>query len=241
MFNQKRFANMVLIIVIVLLIGAMGYVKFVKKSTVSSVDDHSKLSEQKRQQAVSSTINNISSQIRQSSKITDWETYRNEEYGFEVEYPVNIFQLDKNTNTLSHTLKDFHKYSAKDGSDLGLANDISIIFKKENDRGCNWLETELNLKSLGISFEFKNIKGVKYETGAEGEGVVYYCVKNKDSQNIFLIERWFLNTSYSTELHKQNDYIDGEKQEKLFNQILNTFKFNKQMINLNTKLNLKLL
>lgn len=161
------------------------------------------------------------------TETADWKTYRNEEYGFEVEYPTNIFHLDKNTNTLSHTLKNFHKYSMKDGSDLGLANDISIIFKKENEKGCNWLETGLGLKSLGIPFEFKNTKGIKYETGAEGEGIIYYCVKNKNNQNIFLIERWFLNDSYSTELSKQNDYIDGEKQEELFNQILNTFKFTK--------------
>ncbi|MEK7104578.1 MAG: hypothetical protein AAB868_00885, partial [Patescibacteria group bacterium] len=125
----------------------------------------------------------------------------------------------------SHTLKNFHKYSMKDGSDLGLSNDISIVFKRENDKGCGWLETGLGLRSLGVAFEFKNIKGVKYETGAEGEGVVYYCVKNKDGQNIFLIERWFLNTSYSTNLLKQDDYIDDGEQEEIFNQILSTFKF----------------
>ena len=113
----------------------------------------------------------------------------------------------------------------KDGSDLGLAKDISIIFKKENEKGCNWLETGLGLKSLGVPFIFKNIKGVKYETGAEGEGVIYYCVKNKENKNIFLIERWFLNNSYSTELAKQKDYINNQKQEEVFNQILSTFKF----------------
>ena len=40
-----------------------------------------------------------------------------------------------------------------------------------------------------------------------------------------LIERWFLNTSYSTDLLKQGDYINDGEQEEIFNQILSTFKF----------------
>jgi len=175
------------------------------------------------------TDNKIDSGFQASEKdiTADWKIYKNDQYGFELKYPENIFKLDKNTNTLSHMLNNFHKYSAKDGSDLGLASDISIVFKKENDKGCNWLETGLGLKSIGVAFEFKNIKGVKYETGAEGEGVVYYCVKNKDNQNVFLIERWFLSASYSTDLPKQGDYIDSGKQEEIFNRILSTFKFTK--------------
>jgi hypothetical protein len=118
-------------------------------------------------------------------------------------------------------LKKFHKYSAKDGSDLGLAKDIIISFQRDLAK-CS------EMRDFGISaesFEFKNITGLKYETGAEGEGVIYYCAQNDKNEDIFLIERWFLGESYSTELPEQEDFISLSEQEKLFDQIISTFEF----------------
>ena len=212
MFNQKGFSKIAIIIIVLILIGGAYFVFSKKDKNIPAQDTENKSSQSKQ-----SSVGNLS--------LDNWKNYRNDQYGFEIKYPVDIFLLNENTNTLSHTLNNFHKYSAKDGSNPELANDISIVFKKEMDKGCDWFET--NLLSLSVPFEFKNIKGVKYETGAEGEGVVYYCVKNKDSQNVFLIERWFLNPSYSTNLLKQDDYIDSRKQEEIFNQIISTFKFTK--------------
>jgi len=214
MKNQKGFVKILLVVIAIIAVVLFVYMRMGNKTETIPSDI---------------TDNKIDSGFQASEKdiTADWKIYKNDQYGFELKYPENIFKLDKNTNTLSHMLNNFHKYSAKDGSDLGLASDISIVFKKENDKGCNWLETGLGLKSIGVAFEFKNIKGVKYETGAEGEGVEYYCVKNKDNQNVFLIERWFLNVSYSTDLLKQADYIDGGKQEEIFNRIISTFKFTK--------------
>ena len=214
MKNQKGFVKILLVVIAIIAVVLFVYMRMGNKTETIPSDI---------------TDNKIDSGFQASEKdiTADGKIYKNDQYGFELKYPENIFKLDKNTNTLSHMLNNFHKYSAKDGSDLGLASDISIVFKKENDKGCNWLETGLGLKSIGVAFEFKNIKGVKYETGAEGEGVVYYCVKNKDNQNVFLIERWFLNVSYSTDLLKQADYIDGGKQEEIFNRIISTFKFTK--------------
>ena len=158
----------------------------------------------------------------QSEAPTDWKIYTNEEYGFEVSYPENIFQLDKNRAMLLHTLRGFHKYSQKDGSDGGLAKDISITFEKDITR-CD--EAEQWFPSLAESFEFKNANGLKYLTGAEGEGVVYYCIKNKAGETIFLVERSFLSEAYSLDLSDQKDYITSQAQLMLFNQILSTFKF----------------
>src|SRR3989344_2210719 len=163
--NQKGFSKIAIIIIILILIGG-AYFVFSKK------DENVIVQNAKNQNSQSS--NSSTDQL----STDNWKTYKNDRYGFEVEYPENIFKLDKNTNTLSHRLNNFHKYSAKDSSDLGLANDISIVFKREND-------------------------------------------------NVFLIERWFLNASYSTDLLKQADYIDGGKQEEIFNRIISTFKFTK--------------
>jgi len=152
----------------------------------------------------------------------DWKSYRNEGYGFEIRYPGDILQLDEKGAALSHTLSSFHKYSSKDGSDLGLAEDITVVFRKETDE-CE--DMEKSLKDIALPFEFGNVKGLKYETGAEGKGVIYYCVRNDENKNIFLIERWFLSEAYAIELQKQEDYISSKGQEEVFNQILSTLKF----------------
>ncbi|MEK6886195.1 MAG: GerMN domain-containing protein [Nanoarchaeota archaeon] len=153
-----------------------------------------------------------------------WKTYTNSQYGFEVKYPTSVFMFDEVNLTLVHKLKNFHSYSAKDGSDLGLATDISLTFKP-GPVTCDYLENTLKIQSLGVQFTLGNIKGVSYEMGAEGEGIVDYCIKNNENKNIFAIERKFLNESYGTELSKQSDYIPSVEQVKLAEQILSTFKF----------------
>lgn len=229
MSNQKWFAKVAIIVAVVVLIG-IGYFVYNninKNKDIVSLDKKNidqKTAQTEEKQILTAEEMPEELTYEENLKAQGWKTYRNEEYGFEVMYPENIFQLDRKTSALSHFLNNFHKYSEKDGSDLGLAKDISIVFKKEGDK-CNFLETNLDLRSIGTSFNFENIKGVKYETGAEGEGVVYFCVKDTNSQNIFLVEKWFLNESYSTRLLEQNDYINNKKQEEFFNQILSTFKF----------------
>ena len=149
------------------------------------------------------------------------ETYRNDVLGFEAVYPSDIFVLDSTNAILTHTLNNFHKYSLKDGADLGLAKDIKIVFKKDISECDN---ADNTIEELGEPFVSGSLKGLKYEMGAEGEGVVFYCFRSDEGENIFMIARYFLSEAWSTELPKQADFIPLQKQAEIFDNILASFK-----------------
>jgi len=143
---------------------------------------------------------------------------------FTVSYPEDILVPDAANATLTHTLKTFHKISLKDGSDLGLAQDIKIVFKKDITECDN---ADSVLAGSGTVFQAGDLSGLKYEMGAEGEGIVLYCARDSQGKNIFVVERYFLSEAWSTELPKQADFIPLAQQEQITNQILSSFKFNK--------------
>lgn len=141
--------------------------------------------------------------------------------GFSVDYPKDILVLDAVNATLTHTLKTFHKLNLKDGTDLGFAEDIKIVFKKDIGDCDN---ADSVLQGSGTPFQSGAISGLKYELGAGGEGMVLYCAKN-ENKNIFTIERYFLSEAWSDELSKQQDFIPLLRQDQIVNQILSSFKF----------------
>jgi eight-cysteine-cluster-containing protein len=173
-------------------------------------------------QKTSAEVAAMTQQIKEMGPQAKIRTYKDTNLGFEVKYPTEFFQLDAANAALKHTLKNFHKYSLADGSDLGLADDIKIVFHKDITECDN---SETTIKDIGTSFQIGGLRGIKYEMGAEGEGVVFYCVKNSQNKNIFFIERFFLSEAWSTELPGQADYLSSVRQEELFNQIISTFKF----------------
>ncbi|MDP2932755.1 MAG: hypothetical protein Q8N81_01330, partial [bacterium] len=128
----------------------------------------------------------IPSSQPQISKTASWSTYTDSSLGFEVKYPSDIFKLDTKAAALSHTLKNFHLTSEKDGSDLGPASDITLTFKKDAKK-CQ--ELSKLIPSLAQPYKINGLDALKYDTGAEGRGVVYYCITHESSGlGIFLIE-----------------------------------------------------
>ena len=84
--NQKGFANIVLVIVIVVLVGAVGYFAFVKKM------------EPVTQQPTSPATTQTSTPQQPSptpiNETANWKTYKNDTYSFEVKYPPDYYPYE---------------------------------------------------------------------------------------------------------------------------------------------------
>ena len=84
--NQKGFANIILIVIIVLAVGAVGYFVFVKKSTPTV-----------QQTSTSSQTNNTASPT-QKDETANWKTYSSSKYNFYLKYP-NGWTLEESSQT----------------------------------------------------------------------------------------------------------------------------------------------
>jgi len=89
--NQKGFANIVLILIIVVLAGAAGYLYWTSK-TAKPVEQGRTINTQLPQQTPSPQTNNTVTPPSQkpSDETANWETYTNSQYGFSFRYPSQV-------------------------------------------------------------------------------------------------------------------------------------------------------
>ncbi|MCG2690280.1 hypothetical protein L6252_03310 [Candidatus Parcubacteria bacterium] len=193
-FKGKDFALMVVLILVGFgLVAAIPYFFFSEKNTPNI--------QQEQKGSVGTTSND---------EIADWQTYRNDEYGFEVKYPNEWF-LEEPT-TLITVIRPWER---KGGISADTLRDIQIrVFptKIEKDYQLNYYEDEISLKRAGF---IGDVKIGSYE-GKEMR-IVSGFPENEFGYRFIILE--YNDMLYELSVFEQYAQMD------IFYQMLSTFKF----------------
>ena len=100
MFNQKGFSKVAIIIIVLILIGGAYFVFSKKDKNIPTQDTENKSSQS-------------SQSIGGGLSISDWKTYKNDEYGFELKYPSVWTLRDGNKDYKSTGLNNFYQFCNK--------------------------------------------------------------------------------------------------------------------------------
>ena len=195
-----------------------------------------------------------------SIDISNWKTYRNEEYGFEVKYPDKWGASDKITEgILSYVPEEdpvslYTQRSVSEQGPISAPVTISIYQKPLGKTIYEWLSTNFGgditkVKSGGIQaavnrakekeeglFSFQNIQQgniIKYELGAVNTGGAFvYATFITRNNYPYIIELSFVLQYFGAEDLK---VMPSDKEYiDIYNQILSTFKFIEPQKNLDS-------
>lgn len=219
----------VAVIITALIVGGVVYSG--QQKIVSQKEEEAKQTQQKIadletqlaqfQQAQQSQTQDQQNKL-QVPAMQDWKTYSNKDLGVDMMYPDTLFAISEDSSELYHQMQNFRLKSDKDGVEGDLAKDIQISFDQKSDQDCKYLAK--NMKDSGVAFNLQTIKGVKYDAGVEGKGVVSYCIQDNKGKDVMMIKRSYIAETYSQDLAKETDYINSTAQAQLFDLMLQTVK-----------------
>lgn len=139
--SQKGFANIILIAIVVLLVGALGYVTLVKKSEPIG-KEQSSITENTQSVLPTTTVTaNIPPQIDVPA---GWKTYTNNRFGFELKYPPNVSVTDRPTGV---SVANWGIYIFDNPQKLNFDNWFNSYFDKNLNKDCKFYEPTTYLGS----------------------------------------------------------------------------------------------
>lgn len=160
--NQKGFANIILIVIVVLAVGVVGYFAFVKKSAPTA----------QPAPTPPQTDNAASSTPTQKNETANWKIYSNSKYNFSLKYP-NGWTLEESSQTdltgriISLRSPETSQLLNERKIDSGYSYNLVVSFwptiNNEYARGGSWIG-QRNYSSLADYFTDKN--AFKQKTGS---------------------------------------------------------------------------
>jgi hypothetical protein len=135
--NQKGFANIAIIILLVVLIGAGGYFVLVKKP-VDKLTPQEQSQVQNDTQRAQSPVGSQPYQAPQD-ETENWETYDNEKYGLKFKYPPSLTTRERER---THPTGNSFQVSFEEGNDLALTVVVYLKNPVGNiDQSLNYIRT----------------------------------------------------------------------------------------------------
>jgi len=224
MNNQKDFTNVVLIVLVVILAGAVGYFAL-RKPTTEPTTSPTNNNVQPTQPQITPPPTNITQTPPPSSQTnkSGWKVYA--DAGFEVQYPENAFTVVQVTKQLPPDYKSNYagaklissaRVSKLDKQECSYGESgLTSVCKAEMEGGIEFVQVNASAQSLTSSLDgslkttvtLAGKQTVKWSIGAEGEGTDYYYIPLSSNQTLVV-----------TRLYR----FDGFPQQTLFSQVLAT-------------------
>lgn len=202
--SNKKAIIIASVIVGVLLLGGISYGVYYKVSNTSKQVEN-KVTNTNNSQVLPSNDTNIS----KTSDTSDWQTYKNDSFGFEIQYPK--------TYTF-YTVKD-GVFTIKSPAQKG-GYDMNIQVNQDSSLNNLSLDQIINNKVKSISIKEQQKTTFAGQTAYEGvsTGMVNeYILISKKGNNVYEL---LLNTGNKDSLAENKAALDINQK-----QIINTFKF----------------